>query len=164
MKGKQIRFFVYCLVIGLIASLVAVMSGCSSKSTSTSAPVSSSQIVTTTSSSSSQQTTTTTTTGTIAGTISSIAVTPSSVTNLKIGYTQYFTATATYTDGSTGDITYSATWTSADPTIAEFIPVPGSTSSQNLVTGMHLGTTTITATFSGVTSPPASITVVALPF
>jgi uncharacterized protein YjdB len=91
-------------------------------------------------------------------------VDPSSLPNLKIGYTKYFTATATYTDGSKADITFQATWASADPSIAEFIPVPGATSSQNLVTGMKLGTTSITASVSGTTSPPVSVTVIPLPF
>ena len=48
----------------------------------------------------------------VAPTLVSIAVTPANATNL-VGATQQFTATGTYSDGSTQNITSQATWTSS---------------------------------------------------
>ena len=130
---RRIKILGYCLVVGLIASLTLVMAACSSKSVSTSVATS----------------------GTThpVGTLSSIAVTPSSPPNLKAGFTQQFKATATYSDGSTEDITDEVTWTSSDSNRAAFISAGG------LLTGMKAGTTSITASLSGQTSPPVNITV-----
>ena len=138
MTRKQIRFLGYCLVIGLIASLTLVMAACSSKSGSTSVA---------------------TATTHPAGTLASIAVTPSSPPDLRTGFTQQLEAKATYSDGSIEDVTDQVTWISSDPNSAAFI------SSGGLLTGMKAGTTNITASLSGQTSPPVSITVyVANPF
>ena len=133
MTGKQIRFLGCCLVIGLIASLTLVTAACSSKSASTSA----------------------TTATHPAGTLSSIAITPSSPPDLKTGFTQQFKATATYSDGSTEEVTDKVTWNSSDPNSADFISAGG------LLTGMKAGTTSITASLSGKTSSPVLVTVYA---
>ncbi|MGB8834333.1 MAG: Ig-like domain-containing protein, partial [Candidatus Sulfotelmatobacter sp.] len=76
-------------------------------------------------------------------TISSIAVTPSS-TSIRSEYTQQFTAIATYSDGSSQDITQSATWISSSPEIA-------SVNFTGLATGMLAGTTTVSASSGSVT-------------
>src|SRR5208282_1211748 len=49
--------------------------------------------------------------------LQSIAVTPSNPT-LALGTTQQFTATGTYTDGSTQDLTSSAIWSSSNLSVA----------------------------------------------
>ena len=86
--------------------------------------------------------------------ITSIAIAPLTQTlSLALGPTTVpFTATATYKDGSTGDVTAVSTWTS----------VPGSAvtiSSNGLATAAVVGTSTITATSGGVTSNTATVTV-----
>jgi uncharacterized protein YjdB len=125
MKRKQLRFTGYFLVIGLIASLALGLAACGSK------------------------TITTTTT-----TLSSIAVTPASLTSLVVGSTQQFIATGTYSDGSTIDISSQVTWAS-DATGTATI------SSTGLATGVAAGTTNITAILDGITTPPISLAVVA---
>jgi uncharacterized protein YjdB len=70
-------------------------------------------------------------------TVSSIAVTPSAA-SITEGAAEQFTAIATYSDGSTQDITQSATWTSSIPNVALV-------SSSGLAISMLAGTTTISA-------------------
>ena len=125
MKRKQLRFTGYFLVIGLIASLTLGLAACGSK------------------------TITTTTT-----TLSSIAVTPASLTSLVVGSTQQFIATGTYSDGSNMDISSQVTWAS-DTTGTATI------SSTGLATGVAAGTANITATLDGITNPAVSLAVVA---
>ena len=86
-------------------------------------------------------------------TLSSITVTPASPANLSVGSTQQFNATANYSDNSVNDITPQVTWTSSDNTVA-------SISSSGLAAGVAVGHVNITASFSGLTSPIVSITVV----
>jgi len=74
-------------------------------------------------------------------TLSSIAVAPSAAT-VPAGLTQQFTATGTYSDGSTKDLTSSATWSSSDISKATIASTSG------LATGKSVGTTTITATYT----------------
>ena len=133
MKRKQIGFLGYCLVTGLLVAFILLTTACSSKPASTSAN----------------------TTTHAAGALSSIAVTPSSPPDLKTGFTQQFKATATYSDGSTAEVTDQVTWTSSNPSSADFI------SSGGLLTGMKAGTTLITASLSGQTSPTVNVTVYA---
>ena len=90
-------------------------------------------------------------TGTAAVTVSaqplvSIAVTPNPL-SLPLGLTLPLKATATYGDKSTADVTASATWTVKDGSIATVGNV-GSAAGQ--VTGAALGSTTVTATLSGI--------------
>jgi len=80
----------------------------------------------------------------------SIAVTPASP-SIGVGATQQFTATATYSTGSTANVTSSATWSSSSTATATI-------SSGGLATGVAAGSTTITATVSGV-SGTAALTV-----
>ena len=84
--------------------------------------------------------------------VTSIAVAPSSPANLSVGGGQQFTATATFTDGTTEDITSQVTWASDNTAIAQ-IDLTGS------ATGIAAGTANITATIDGITSPAVSITV-----
>jgi uncharacterized protein YjdB len=72
-------------------------------------------------------------------TLRSIAVTPASPTIAK-GATQQFTATGTYSDGSTHNLTTSVVWTSATPTVATIV-------AGGLATGVGQGTSNITARF-----------------
>lgn len=88
--------------------------------------------------------------------LSSIAITPVSPdnsTNLKIGSTQRFIATGTYSDGSTANISSVVSWTSSDTAVATI-------DSDGLATGVAAGNTNITAARSGVTSPAVTLTVV----
>ena len=88
-----------------------------------------------------------------AATLVSIGVTPTTTT-LADGITQQYTATGTYTDNSTLNITTQVTWSSTAPTVASIDPTTG------LATAESPGNATITAT-SGSTSGTASITVTA---
>ena len=80
-------------------------------------------------------------------TLTSIAVTPETP-SVAIGATQQMVATGTYNDGSTKNISSSATWTSADTDTA-------TVSSTGLVTGVAAGTASVTAasgSISGATT------------
>ncbi len=84
-------------------------------------------------------------------TLVSIAVTPANPT-IVINTTQQFTATGTYTDASTKDITATVTWLSGTPATATI-------SAAGLATAKAApGTTTITATLV-VVSPAVTLTV-----
>ena len=87
-----------------------------------------------------------------APTISSIAVTPSSP-SIVAGKTQQFTATATYSNGTTGNVTTSVTWTSSKTSVATI-------NASGLATGVAAGSSTITAALSGI-SGTASLAVTA---
>ncbi len=86
-------------------------------------------------------------------TLSSIAVTPANP-SITVAADQQFTATATYSDGSTADVTASATWSSSDTAIATIISTSG------LATAVAAGTSTITAV-SGTISGNTVMTVTA---
>ncbi|MBS1866296.1 MAG: beta-propeller fold lactonase family protein, partial [Acidobacteria bacterium] len=88
-------------------------------------------------------------------TLSSIAVTPAAPANLKVGATQQFTATGTFSDSTTADITSTVTWTSGTPATATI-------SAAGLATGVAAGTTAITAKMGTVTSPAVTLTVIAV--
>ena len=83
--------------------------------------------------------------------LTSIAVTPANAT-VKAGLTQQFTATGTYSNGTTNNITSSAVWSSSDSTVATI------SSSGGLATGVAAGSATITAT-SGSVSGQTTLTV-----
>jgi hypothetical protein len=74
-------------------------------------------------------------------TLSSIAVTPANP-SITVGVTQQFTATGTYSDSSTQNITSSVTWGSSSTGVA--------TINAGLATAMAEGLTTITATSGSV--------------
>jgi hypothetical protein len=79
--------------------------------------------------------------------VTAIAVTPTTV-SIYATDTQQFSATATYIDGSTADVTSTATWASATSSIA-------TVSLGGLATGVAAGTTTISATLSGIAGSAA---------
>ena len=128
MKRKQLQFLGYCMLIGLLAACTLMTTACSSKATTT-------------------QTT---------EPIISVAISSVSPADVKQGFTQNFYATALYASGATTDITSEVTWSSSNPSIAEFTQPSG-----GLLTGMTVGTVTITASFDGITSNSVSIKVVA---
>src|SRR5438477_12725760 len=66
-----------------------------------------------------------------AATVQSIAVTPANP-SVAVGGTQQFTATATLSDGTTKDLSASATWTSSDMATATI-------STSGLATGVAAG-------------------------
>jgi hypothetical protein len=74
--------------------------------------------------------------------LSSIAVTPAN-SSIAIGGMQQFTATGTYTDGSTNNVTASASWSSSK---TGFATISNTSGSQGLATGVAPGATTISAT------------------
>jgi uncharacterized protein YjdB len=82
--------------------------------------------------------------------LSSIALTPvdSSIAN---GLTEQFTATGTYSDGTSVDITASVTWSSADTSVATVV-------SSGIARGIATGSSVITAT-SGAISATSVLTV-----
>ena len=85
-------------------------------------------------------------------TLVSIAVTPASPSIAK-GATQQFTATGTYSDTSTANLTTSVTWNSATPAVASIGAGTG------LAAALTAGTSQITATLGAVTSPSVILTV-----
>src|SRR5580704_9408890 len=93
-------------------------------------------------------------------TLSAIAVTPSTM-SMKLGGAQQFTATATYNDGSTANVSSTASWTSSAPAFAK-ISISGN------ATALAAGSATITAALKGVsgtatlTVQPKSLTAIAI--
>lgn len=85
--------------------------------------------------------------------LASIAITPATGT-LPLGILQRFTATGTYADGHTADVSGSVTWTSSAPAIADIGAATG------LADALTRGTTTITAS-SGAVSGTLSLTTIA---
>ncbi|MGB6736004.1 MAG: Ig-like domain repeat protein, partial [Candidatus Sulfotelmatobacter sp.] len=82
-------------------------------------------------------------------TVTSISVTPATVP-LPIAATQQFTATATYSSGTQGNVTSSATWSSSAANVVNI-------SSAGVATGISEGTATIEATV-GTVAGSASVT------
>ena len=74
-------------------------------------------------------------------TLQSCTITPSNP-NIPLGSGQQFTAVGHYSDGSTQNLTTSATWTSSDGTVATISP-------SGFVTSVGLGNVTITASLAG---------------
>ncbi|MGA3328912.1 MAG: Ig-like domain-containing protein, partial [Terriglobia bacterium] len=92
----------------------------------------------------------------------SIAVTPENP-SIAVGNTQQFTATGTNSDGSTQNLTSTATWSSSAPGVATI-------TSGGLATGVTTGTSTISATMSSITgsttltvTPPVLMSIAVTP-
>ena len=81
----------------------------------------------------------------------SIAVATASPATLAVGAMTQFTATGTYADGTTADITGKAAWVCDNNNV--------SIDTWGIATGKAAGNTDIIAVLSGVTSPPVNITV-----
>ena len=92
--------------------------------------------------------------------IVSLALTPGTST-LQIGATRQLVAIATYSDGSTVDVTATSTFVSANPA---FVTI----SNGALLTGVAAGSSTLTASFAGqtataqATTAPATLTRIAV--
>jgi len=85
----------------------------------------------------------------------SIAITaPNSA--IPLGTTDQFTATGTYTDNTTQDLTKSGHWMSSDATVATISNSPGT---EGLATSTGVGTTTIGFTSGGIIAPGFTLTV-----
>ncbi|MCP5017166.1 MAG: DUF1566 domain-containing protein, partial [Ketobacter sp.] len=80
-----------------------------------------------------------------------ITVTPATV-NVAQGQTQQLTATAIYSDGTSGDVTSTVTWTPVDAATATVTP-------DGLLRGIEVGTTTASATQDGITSNTVNVEV-----
>jgi 6-phosphogluconolactonase (cycloisomerase 2 family) len=88
----------------------------------------------------------------------SIAVTPVNP-SIPAGLTVPFTATGTYSDGTTQDLTGAAMWNSANPAVATITNTP---TSSGIATGVAAGTSIITATVGNIVSaPPVTLNVTA---
>ena len=81
--------------------------------------------------------------------ITAISVTPPSV-SVVAGQIQQLLAIATYSDGTSSDVSDSVTWTSDDLSTATVTPT-------GFMSGVNVGQTTITATKDGVTSNTVSV-------
>ncbi|CAL7964406.1 exported hypothetical protein [Gammaproteobacteria bacterium] len=88
---------------------------------------------------------------TSANILQSITISPTSP-SMTNGAAQQFTATGTYTDGSQQDITNSVTWNSSNTSVAT---INGS----GLLTALTAGTTNVTASLFGETSPIQTLTI-----
>ncbi len=84
-------------------------------------------------------------------TLVSVSVTPPSI-SLALGYNEQFTATATFSDGSTQDITQSANWMSSNPAVAVV-------NTAGLAVSTLVGATNVSASF-GPTVGSAVLTVI----
>ncbi|MCX5918849.1 MAG: Ig-like domain-containing protein [Deltaproteobacteria bacterium] len=108
-------------------------------------------------------TTITATSGSISGsttltvnsaTLLSLAVTPANP-SILVGTTQQFTATGTYSDTTSFDITTQVTWSSLNPSVV-------TVNTTGLVTAVSAGSTTITATSESI-SGSTNLTVTPVP-
>ncbi|WP_052729929.1 beta strand repeat-containing protein [Photobacterium halotolerans] len=86
-------------------------------------------------------------------TVSTIAVSPGAA-SIANGTTQQFTATATFSDASTQEITHLVNWVSSDTSVASINP-------SGLAQSLAMGTTQITASYQGQTSPAVPLEVTA---
>ena len=84
--------------------------------------------------------------GTGIAVLTSIAVTPAQ-SSVAVGSTQQFTATGTYNNGTSNNITASAIWSSSNTSVATISNTSGS---QGLATGVVVGASTITANVSSI--------------
>ncbi len=86
--------------------------------------------------------------------LTAITVTPASA-DVTAGTKQPFTATGTYDNGATPDVTTQVTWSSSDITVAQISNAAGS---NGIATSLVAGTSTISASLTGI-SGTATLTV-----
>jgi len=77
--------------------------------------------------------------------LKSIAITPANSSVAK-GAQMQFTATGTYSNGTTGNVTAAAVWTSTNPAVLSIV------SNTGLATGVSSGATTVSASVAGTTT------------
>jgi len=82
------------------------------------------------------------------GTLVSVAITPAN-SSVTAGSTQQLTATGTFSDGGTQDVTINSHWSSTVPTVATIANAP---IHAGLATTFATGTTTIGVNHSGITA------------
>jgi uncharacterized protein YjdB len=132
MRISSRNLIYYSLVLVMISSIV--LAGCSAKSTSSTGTVSPTKSAT-------------------ARALSLIEVYPGTPPNQWAGYPKPFVAWATYSDGTNEEITSKVTWMSENTDVA-------TVDSEGIVTGITSGTTNITASLSGITSPVVTVTII----
>ncbi len=89
----------------------------------------------------------------VAAIVTSVAITPNNPpnsTNLAVGTSRHYTATATLANGSTLNVTTQASWTSSNPSAASVVSNSGLVRATTI--NANAGTTVITATYNGVSS------------
>lgn len=88
-------------------------------------------------------------------TLSSVSISPSSA-SVPVGLKQQFSATGTFSDNSTQDLTQLVTWSSSNGAVAAISNAAGS---RGLATALAQGSTTVSAMLSGKTgSAPMTVT------
>ena len=127
MNSKTARFIGFCLAAVLIMFLIMSVSACSSNAATTAT--------------------------TATGTIVSIAITPANPPNVAVHGNLQLKATATYSDGKTGDITNTATWMGFNDTVL-------TVSSSGLVYGRSIGSAKVNASMGSIPSLPVLVTIV----
>jgi hypothetical protein len=132
MKRKHTKFISGGLVTAILLSFTIVMGACSSARTTLTGIVP-------------RTTTTTTTQTTNTARLVSIKIDQATPVRTTLGNTVQFTATGTYSDGTTGDCTYDVIWNSSDTAIATI----GYT---GLATTVTLGNSDISAAINGTIS------------
>jgi hypothetical protein len=92
--------------------------------------------------------------------VTSVAISPTNGAILSLSTsgqnTVQFTATATYQNGTTANVTSVATWTSIPSSVAS---ISNTSPTNGLVTAVATGNATITASIGGITSVSATVTV-----
>jgi hypothetical protein len=90
-------------------------------------------------------------------TLVSIAITPTGP-SIPVAGSEQFIATGTYSDSSTQVLTTSVTWASSSTSVAS---ISNASNTQGLAVGLQTGSSSISATFSSITSPSVTLTVTA---
>ena len=85
----------------------------------------------------------------------SIKITPPSL-KLPATIETQLTATGTFSDGNQLDLTSAVTWTSSTPSVAT---VSNSAASAGVAKGVATGTSTVSASFAGISATPITLTV-----
>jgi hypothetical protein len=98
--------------------------------------------------------------------LSSLSVTPAN-SSITLGASQQFTATGTFTDGHSANLTTSVTWGS---TLSGVATISNTTGTQGLATSAGLGTTSVTATLGAIVgstnltiNPPMLVSIAVTP-
>ena len=133
----------------IVLSLLFTSAGCSAASTSIQTTTNAVIVSTTTITTTTPEFTPTSTSTTV--TLVFVDIEPVTV-SLHLGSTQQFTATAIYSNGTTSDVTYHVSWKSDNTGVI--------VSGMGVASGMTLGSAHIKATYSGITSKPALLTLV----
>jgi len=91
----------------------------------------------------------------VANPLASIAITPANA-SVEVGQTQQFSATGTYQNGATADLTSAVAWASSDTNITTL-------DASGLASALAAGSSTISASLDSVSSNEATLQATALP-